>query len=365
MSKKPFLYQYGKNWYYVFLNPKTNKRSRLSCNTSNQNEALKYLTTDEFKQRFEELTKQDKFVIKHKENTTTNTTELECSYTIYDLIPKLQDYARINHKRHNDKSYYKLFEILIEVIGENKKLDDITFFDIEKFKAKRTLNGKATCNLDLRVMKASFNLAKTWGFMKHNPCIGVKQHKLTRRKHQVFSNEQINLLLNNCPDIWFRDMIIFALYTGMRREEILTLRKQDIDLQNDVITIKNYAGFTTKNYSDREIPIFEDLKPVLLNIIQRSTGEFLFTDRSNSKFCGSYISHKFKKLLRQCNLSEDLHFHNLRHTFVTNCIIKGMPLPMVQKIAGHRDISTTMGYISISTKHIQNQITGKSLYSFD
>jgi integrase/recombinase XerD len=146
---------------------------------------------------------------------------------------------------------------------------------------------------------------------------------------------------------------------------MLTIRIKNIDFENDIISIKNYEDFTTKNYSDREIPMFSDLKPILISIIQRSKSGLLFKDRSQSRFCGSYISHKFKKLLRQCKISEDLHFHNLRHTFATNCISQGMPLPMVQKIMGHRDIQTTMIYRHFSTKSIINQMTGKSLYSFD
>ncbi len=367
---KPFLYPYGKNYYYVFENPKTNKRSRISCKTSDYNKALQYITTDEFNDRYRKATE---IAVSGFGSTPSTGQELEVNYKVSDLIPVMTKYSQTNHKRANQKTYLGLFKRLIGTLGLDKCLNDITTLDMEHFKAIRTENsGKATANLDLRCIKAAFNRAILWKMMKVNPCIGIRQHKLPKRKHSIFSEKQITILLQNCRQVWLKEMIIISLYTGLRREELMQLKFDDIDFSNNIILVRNTDSFTTKNSEDREIPIFPEIRQRLMDLYYTAKKRFekyglgyLFMDRNISRFCGSYVSHKFKALLIQSNIPFELHWHSLRHTFATNCISKGISVHAVQKMLGHRDISTTMIYTHFSTKHIQNQIIGKSLYSFD
>jgi len=101
---KPFLYQYGTNFYYVFLNPKTNKRSRLSCSTGDYNDALKYITSDDFKKRYRELTEGNQPV----QGSKPFANEIK-RYRISDLSPEMQSWSFTNHKRDSQKHYKKMF----------------------------------------------------------------------------------------------------------------------------------------------------------------------------------------------------------------------------------------------------------------
>ena len=63
----------------------------------------------------------------------------------------------------------------------------------------------------------------------------------------------------------------------------------------------------------------------------------------------TYVSKRFLHYARLAKLPDRIHFHSLRHTYITWMIEQGIPVPIVQKLAGHADITTTMGYAHLAS----------------
>jgi len=147
------------------------------------------------------------------------------------------------------------------------------------------------------------------------------------------------------------DIVLFALRSGLRKGEIGALRSCDVNFASNLIVVRRSWSEkercmkkTTKNKSFRRIEMNEDMRSILKKrmMMVKSEKDILlnitgWSVKNFSKYCA-------KAGVR------DIHFHSLRHTCLTNLangygMDKPLPLPQVQKIAGHREISTTMRYV--------------------
>ena len=142
---------------------------------------------------------------------------------------------------------------------------------------------------------------------------------------------------------WFATYVRFLLYTGCRRNEILFLKWEDIDIHNNIITI--YADKTKREF---QIPINKSLQAVISKMQMKTTG-YVFQTESSRKGANKkkqpwnqdYVSHLFKDFVKDAGLSDDLHLHHLRHTYATQLLQQGVHLEIVQKFLGHASPLTT------------------------
>lgn len=165
-----------------------------------------------------------------------------------------------------------------------------------------------------------------------------------------------------------------GLLCGVRLGEAMALTEDDINFDNNTININKSVKYAwtgertkegkkihkfevttpkTKN-SIREVPLPNKLVPILKNIILKNKenklkyGSLYFNNKL--LFCkdtGIYIDSKqptrrLKSALKKANITADLHYHSLRHIFITNCISKDIPIKTVMDWVGHADIKTTM-----------------------
>lgn len=127
-----------------------------------------------------------------------------------------------------------------------------------------------------------------------------------------------------------KPMVILAIDSGLRRGEILKLRWQDIDFENECIHI---VGTHTKTEQERLVPLSARAKDELLKLRVDSADD--------RPFPISETKTSFKSVARLAGLP-DLRFHDLRRTFVTRQLGNGISTTFVAKVAGHAQIQTTM-----------------------
>lgn len=176
---------------------------------------------------------------------------------------------------------------------------------------------------------------------------GFYQKTTTRYRHRVKKDVSITLQMRNPQEL--RDIVLFALRTGMRLGEIGAIRNADVDLAQGFLVVRaSYSSKekkrknTTKSKKARRIEINDDVREILERRKHMPQMDPLFNIHMNSiKF--------FSRTCRQAGVRE-IHFHSLRHTCLTNLangygMVKPLPLPKVQQIAGHSDIKTTMRYV--------------------
>lgn len=302
----------------------------------------------------------EKIVIEYY-NTSSKSSNV---FTLSKLEKEVLNYAKVNLSKSSQEIYRKTCSNLIGLLGD-MPLEQITTKDIETFKEMRCKTvRKTSVNVEVRTLKAIFNLAVRWKWVLESPMKEVKQFTIPQKEPITFTDAEIQLLHSTLSET-IKPIVEVALLTGCRINEILNLQFKDIDLVTKVIKIRNKEGFKTKNGRNREIPISDKLEGLLNrltvntssnNIISfNSQDAYLFT-KGGFKFSAEYVSKAFKKSLRLAGLPEKFHFHCLRHTFVTNLVKSGVNVSYVKQLAGHQDIKTTENYIHLLTEDLREAV---------
>jgi integrase len=170
----------------------------------------------------------------------------------------------------------------------------------------------------------------------------VKYFKENTTAWQYLKPEEAERLVDACPD-YFRPIVITALNTGMRKNEILGLKWFDVDFQLEQITVRE-----AKNGEPRYILMNRTLTEILGKVRIRCKTEYVFVKRDGSPY--KDIRKPFEKALREARVGRR-GFHDLRHTVASQLVMKGVDLMMVKELVGHKTIHMTMRYAHLSQDH--------------
>jgi len=215
------------------------------------------------------------------------------------------------------------------------KIDHITPALVNQYKQERRQSvSPGTVNRELACLKTIFNLAIQNDKALFNPVRKVKFYREPQGRLRFLSKAEAKRLVEVCNPI-IHPLVIVALYTGMRRGEILNLCWQDIDWQNQNIWVRE-----GKSGKGRYVPLLPSVTKVLRNVPK--TGEKIFTGRK-------YRWH-FEKAIKQTGLT-DCTFHTLRHTCASWLIMEGVELNTVRELLGHSTYRMTLRYAHLSPKH--------------
>lgn len=223
---------------------------------------------------------------------------------------------------------------------------EITAARLEEYRVSRLGEGasKSTVNRELSLLKTAFNKAIEWGKISDNPIKKIKfySEKENARTRYLDQDEKVRLL-TACP-IPTKRIVFFALNTGMRQGEILGLRWKDIDYKANVIAIKH-----SKAGRPRYVSMNTELTEMLKSMPSVSEYVFGSGDSSGQPKWGLYHNF-FERAVRQAKIA-DFCFHDLRHTFASDLVMKGADLKTVSELLGHATMRMTERYSHLSPAH--------------
>jgi integrase len=184
----------------------------------------------------------------------------------------------------------------------------------------------------LNVLKAMFTKAVVWDMVEEEILRLVRKVKMLQedKRLRYLIIEECMILLN-ASDSHLKPIVITVLNTGMRRGEILSLKRKNLDLTHGFILLDKI-----KNGERREIPINKTLGGVLQASPKGLASPFVVFHPKTGLPYGEII-HSFETARKKANL-EDFHFHDLRHTFASHLIMSGADLATVKELLGHKDI---------------------------
>lgn len=231
----------------------------------------------------------------------------------------------------------------LEAFYDGKILSNISPSDIDDYKLYRQKQVKpATVNRELACLSHLFNLAKRQKrFFGENPVSISKLLPEHNQVERILSKEEEARLLE-ASSLALKAILLCALHTGMRKNEILSLKWNNVDLNNNIITLEHT---NTKSKKTRRIPVNKILRKILLEQklkVGSSNNVFLNTKGYPYKRHDS-LKQSFKEACKKANI-QGLRFHDLRHTAATRMIESGSSIVAVSRILGHADIKTTMRY---------------------
>jgi site-specific recombinase XerD len=227
-------------------------------------------------------------------------------------------------------------------------LNRITPTLITDYKTGRFSEGASPASIrnELRMLGHAFNIAlKQWEWVKENPVskVSFKELKAGSVDRWLTGDEERELMkaVKGKLDGQLEDIIIVALHTGMSQEEILKLRRSDIDLKRKTLTTVR-----KKTRTPRTLPLNETVTALFhrrLKIKSITDSDYVFFNRAGNMFDAGKLKNQFIEAVKEAGI-ENFRFHDLRHTFATRLVQRGIDLYTVSKLLGHKDISTTQRY---------------------
>jgi integrase len=218
----------------------------------------------------------------------------------------------------------------------DKTLFEITTRSIAEYKRQRLEKVKpATVYQELALLRRMFNVAMNeWEWVKDNPVSRLSfsvGNKNARYRWLTIEEEQRLIDCAANPQ-WLRTLLVVALQTGMRRGEILDLKWQDVDFAKRTIMIVK-----SKNGERRMIPMSNFVKEVLSKVKIRDISGKVFPIAVRS------LRVAYEKALSKAEI-EDFTFHDLRHSFATKLVQRGVDLYKVKELLGHKTLAMTARY---------------------
>lgn len=216
---------------------------------------------------------------------------------------------------------------IIGVFGD-RELETIKGYEVQQFLV--SLNDIP--NMQHKV-KVYFNELLEYAYrndlISKNPMLAIKFRPKTKIHRQAMSLEEELLFINGLENKKYKLLFLTYLFTGARRNEVISLNAINFDFNNNIVFIN---GTKTKS-SVRTLPLILLLKNEILKI----------NDWKNyyTSFNSDYVTRKVHRYALSIGL-ENVCVHSLRTTFATRCLESGVSPKMLQLWLGHSKIDTTL-----------------------
>ena len=242
---------------------------------------------------------------------------------------------------------------LVPFFGDTP-LSQISNFDVGRYKKNCMGEGAkvGTVNRELAALSHLFNKGIEWGWIDKR-LAKIKRYSEERGRITYLTVAQIKRLLeaaqhNQNPQVY--PFIVIGLETSMRRMEILSIRREYVDIQRRVIYIP------TAKAGAREQPMTAHLATFLESYIAAlpEGTPWLFPSLAAQSGHTVDIRKPFRRVVHAAGLNPDeVVRHTLRHTAITHLVQAGVDLPTVKRISGHKTLIMVERYAHQNGAHIQ------------
>ena len=263
--------------------------------------------------------------------------------TFYELCDQYWELWGKHRRMHGVSN---MIEIWKKGFG-NVPVKELTQHKIEKFLNDRMEeNGlsPATRNRHLTMLSAMFNKGKKWGLTTDNPCDGIGRLRENGARTRFLDQKEIHNLLEFASDT-LKPILITALYTGMRRGEILNLKWPDVDFKNRIITVQE-----SKSGKKRMLQMTNTLCETLKVLPTRFQKGYVFPSPVKEGQPLYDFKRQFRNAVKKAGV-DDFRFHDLRHTFASHLVMSGVDLMTVKEQLGHTTLTMTMRYSHLAPDH--------------
>lgn len=209
---------------------------------------------------------------------------------------------------------------------------------------------KVTIDNIRRILSSYYSWLEDEDYVLKSPVRRIHKIKTTKVVKDTYTDEELELMRDNCSSK--RDLAIIDMLasTGMRVGELVTLDKDDINFNERECVVLGkgdkerivYFDARTKIHLSEYIESRSDDCPAL----------FVSLNNPSSRITINAVEVRLRELGRELGLSK-VHPHKFRRTLATTAIDKGMPIEQVQTLLGHQKIDTTMQYAMVKQQNVK------------
>lgn len=233
--------------------------------------------------------------------------------------------------------------------------NDLTYNFLREFENFLRIRGNAvnTIGKHLTNLRTLINEAIRQGYVTSNPFASYKIKKEVGA-HSFLTAEELKKLEKFTPSkaslAKVRDAFLFCCYVGLRFSDFKMLTREHIVKKEGVEWLK----FKSKKTGvDLDLPLYLLGGGKALKLIAK----YEDIRKLNKIGCNADVNRKLRDLMTEVGISKRVTFHSSRHTCATSLVYNGVPITTVQKVLGHRKISTTQIYSEVHGKTLVKDLS--------
>jgi len=249
----------------------------------------------------------------------------------------------------------KYYRSTIEALFQNldKDVTDISTNDLRfylsEYQERKQLS-KVTIDNMRRIFSSFFSWLEDEDYILKSPVRRIHKVKTARTVKEVLSDEDIEMLRDNCKNTRDLTLVEILCSTGIRVGELVKINRKDIDFHERSCIV------TGKGNKEREVYFDARTKLHLIQYLNSRTdsNEALFVSlaKPSERLSIGGVETLLRKLGKKTNIHK-VHPHKFRRTLATMAIDKGMPIEQVQKLLGHVKIDTTLHYAMVNQTNVK------------
>ncbi|KWA79527.1 hypothetical protein WL30_32650 [Burkholderia ubonensis] len=263
---------------------------------------------------------------------------------------------------------------------QDRQLNDFNAWIIEKWRSDRLKAGlsAATTNRDLAALRGLFSRAVEWDLIADHPLAKVKSLRESGGKIRwLAADEEIRLRnaldareereragRDNAnkwrelrghelyPDLravtfvdYIKPSVLLSMNTGLRRGELFSLRRQDINLERAVLTVRDE---NSKSGKTRHIPLNDEALTAMRAWLEQTSTELVFPNPDGERLTTTKTA--WLKLLKDAEITQ-FRWHDMRHHFASRLVMAGVDLNTVRELLGHADLKMTLRYAHLAPEY--------------
>ncbi len=262
------------------------------------------------------------------------------------ILNKAERELRIrNYSPKTVKSYLRFIKEYLEYVDKNKFEDKNEA--IRAFLSVKEEGGSSSQTINLALNSIKFLYREV---LKDGNKIDLKYGKRSQKLPVVFNREEIKKIIAAPENSKHRLILSLAYSAGLRLNEIINLKVEDIDIENLSLHIKNGKG-----KKDRVTVFSGKIKEEIQKLREaKNTDDYLFESSRGGKMKERTIQKIFEDALKKSGVKKRGSFHSLRHSFATHLLENGTDVRYVQELLGHNNIRTTQAYIKVMNPGLKN-----------
>ncbi|MBS1514102.1 MAG: tyrosine-type recombinase/integrase [Bacteroidetes bacterium] len=313
------------------------------------------------------------------------TREEQSLRSLHELFIKFKIYGSLKSNatiRNYTYNFYLLLcfkpQLTLTDLTEETIINFFAFLNNRERKVGKKLVVRTYKKSSIAIVRCSLNCFFEWllerKYISSNPFKNIPFPSISYSDPRAFSSkefEKICFAVNTkleWSSLFVKKrniaIIMFLMFTGVRKEELLNVKISDIDISRKIICIN---GETSKSKRTRLIPMSFKLIPYLqdyLNYRSKFACQYLWVsstlDRPFTEYGVKYLIN-----LLSCTTRINCHLHRFRHTFATNYYMQSHDIIGLKKLMGHKNLRMTMSYLrSIPDTHIAEQMNKLTMNEF-
>jgi integrase/recombinase XerD len=259
-------------------------------------------------------------------------------------VQGFENYLRTERGLSENTVYNYMLDIKQFVEFMDKPLNRVSSQDITRYILHLNECGIGTSsrNRKLSTLKTFYRFMVRKAYMKSNPAADIEGAKTEKKLPKPIDLEDINRMIEQVDNLRDRTLLEVLYATGMRREEVVTIKVADINFNHSFLRVMGKGG------KERYVPIHDEALDLIRKLMSSQDSEWLFVGED-----GHLSKRQVNEIIAKWRDKAGLGWvtpHKFRHSFATHMFQRGMDIKVLQDLLGHASPNTTQVYTRVSNE---------------